>query len=72
MKTVDWQPTCTCQNDGTGKCVILDPFCGAGTVPLVALQYSRGYIGVELNPTYVELIHKRIATVQPNIWEASA
>jgi DNA modification methylase len=48
--------------------IVLDPFCGAGTVPLVALQYHRRYLGVELNPEYISLIEKRIAVVQPTLW----
>lgn len=39
---------------------ILDPFSGTGTTGLVALQQSRHYIGIELNPEYVEMSRKRI------------
>jgi site-specific DNA-methyltransferase (cytosine-N4-specific) len=70
-RTVGWMPTCKCKNNtGSGKCVILDPFMGAGTVGLVALQHSRNYLGIELNPTYIDLAKKRIATVQPTLWSA--
>ena len=48
--------------------IVLDPFCGAGTTPLVALQYHRRYLGIELNPEYIALIEKRIAVVQPTLW----
>ncbi len=41
---------------------VLDPFCGSGTTGLVALQRGRGFLGVELNPQYVKLATKRIAT----------
>jgi len=40
--------------------VVLDPFSGAGTVGVVCKQRGRDYIGVELNPEYVELSRKRI------------
>ena len=40
--------------------VALDPFSGAGTVGVVCKQRGRDYIGVELNPEYVELSRKRI------------
>jgi hypothetical protein len=66
--TVGWMPTCACKNTGSGKCVVLDPFSGAGTVAMVALQHSRNYLGVELNPEYIKLAQKRIETVQPNLW----
>lgn len=32
--------------------LVLDPFNGAGTTGLVALQQGRRYVGVELNPRY--------------------
>lgn len=61
-RTIGWQPTCTCEgNTGVGKCVVLDPFCGAGTTPLVALKHNRAYLGIELNPEYVRLAKKRIS-----------
>ncbi len=50
--------------------IILDPFCGAGTVPLVALQNNRRYLGIELNAEYIKLIEKRIETIQPTLWSA--
>lgn len=33
---------------------VLDPFFGSGTVGLVAQRLGRKYIGIELNPLYVE------------------
>lgn len=67
-RTVGWRPTCTHDNAGTGQCIILDPFMGAGTVALVALQHQRTYLGIELNPAYIALAEKRIETVQPHLW----
>ena len=70
-RTVGWEPGCKCLvNTGIGKSIILDPFCGAGTVPLVALQNNRRYLGIELNAEYIALAHKRIETVQPTLWSA--
>lgn len=48
--------------------IILDPFCGAGTTPLVALQHNRQYLGIELNANYIRLAQKRIATTQTVLW----
>src|SRR5690606_13457068 len=60
-----WQPTCTCENnDGSGKCIVLDPFAGSGTTLAVAERLQREAIGVELNPEYVKLIEKRLSRVQ--------
>lgn len=39
--------------------VVLDPFIGSGTVAMVATQLGRDYIGIDLNPTYIELAEKR-------------
>lgn len=41
--------------------VVLDPFLGSGTVATVAIQTGRAFLGVELNPTYVEIARRRIA-----------
>jgi len=41
--------------------LVLDPFCGSGTVGVVALRHGRRFLGVELNPAYAEMARKRIA-----------
>lgn len=40
---------------------VLDPFFGAGTVGLVCQRIRRKYIGIELNPEYVELAASRLS-----------
>ena len=40
--------------------VILDPFCGSGTVGVVAQRLGRDFIGIELNPEYIEIAKKRL------------
>jgi site-specific DNA-methyltransferase (adenine-specific) len=40
--------------------VVLDPFMGSGTSALVALKNNRKFIGIELNPKYVEIAMERI------------
>lgn len=62
--TVDWRPSCTC-NAGVEPCVVLDPFCGSGTVVAVALKHHRNGIGIDLNESYISLAHERIARSQP-------
>jgi DNA modification methylase len=44
---------------------VLDPFNGSGTTGAVSIKHHRNYIGVELNPAYVELTNKRFGKVQP-------
>ena len=50
---------CVLAGSGEGD-TVLDPFSGSGTTGEVALQNGREYIGVELNPDYAELSHRRI------------
>ena len=41
---------------------ILDPFFGSGTVGEVASQHKRRFVGIELNPEYIEIAWKRLQT----------
>lgn len=67
--TIGWQPTCTCEgNDGSGRCVVLDPFVGSGTTLLVAQRLGRSGIGIELNPDYCAMASRRIDREQ---WSGS-
>lgn len=40
--------------------VVLDPFMGSGTTAVVALQNNRRFVGIELNPAYINIAEKRI------------
>lgn len=44
--------------------VVLDPFIGSGTTAIVAAKLGRRYIGIELNPEYVEIANRRIINEQ--------
>jgi len=37
------------------------PFMGSGTVAVVAKKLGRKYLGIELNPKYIEIANKRLA-----------
>ena len=65
-KFVGWQPDCACGLDPIAS-VVLDPFSGAGTTGLVAVQHGRRYIGIELNPDYLEMSRKRIQLARDSI-----
>ena len=52
-------PGCTC-DVGARPGIVLDPFFGTGTVGVVAEQYGRDWLGIELNPNYAELASRRI------------
>lgn len=43
---------------------VLDPFFGSGTTGRVATAHGREYIGIELNPEYIEIANKRLSEVQ--------
>ncbi len=47
--------------------VVFDPFMGAGTTALVASEYGRRFLGVELNPAYVEIAERRIANEKSQV-----
>ncbi len=40
--------------------LVLDPFSGAGTTALVAQKLNRNYLGIELNPEYIEIAKNRL------------
>jgi DNA modification methylase len=44
---------------------VLDPFCGSGTTGVVASRFERDFIGIELNPDYVEMARVRIGGSAP-------
>jgi site-specific DNA-methyltransferase (adenine-specific) len=53
---------CGC-NAGFSSGIVLDPFSGAGTSLLVAKQLGRSYLGIDLNPKYIEMAIKRIQSI---------
>ena len=40
--------------------LVLDPFVGSGTSALVAVDLDRRFLGIELNPTYLEIARRRL------------
>jgi len=46
----------------TDDSVIIDPFAGSGTTLVAAKQAGIDYIGVEIEPSYIKIIEKRLAT----------
>jgi len=57
-----------CPEDGT----VLDPFAGAGTTGLACLKQSRNFVGIELNPKYIEIAYNRARKYYPLLMEATA
>ena len=48
--------------------VVLDPFMGSGTTALVAQEFGRKWVGVELNPEYAEMARTRIENEQEKLF----
>ena len=46
----------SCPDGGT----VLDPFSGSGTSGIVAVNNNKNYIGIELNPEYVDITRRRV------------
>jgi len=67
--TLDWQPTCDCQNEGKGRCVVLDPFGGAGTTTLVAMKHGRDSIYIDLSEEYLQIALKRLGFTEKKLFD---
>ncbi len=61
---VGWEPTCD-HDAEVVPATVLDPFCGSGTTGVVALRHGRSFIGIELNPEYIDLAEERIVADAP-------
>ena len=57
-----------CPEGGT----VLDPFSGAGTTGLACLKQSRNFVGIELNPAYIEIAYNRARKYYPLLLEQTA
>lgn len=67
-ETVGWKATCDCHQAFAGDpvpCSVLDPFCGSGTVGVVAKRLGRSFIGIDLSADYLDLARERIAAGSP-------
>jgi DNA modification methylase len=43
--------------------LVLDPFCGSGTVPVAATQLGRRFVGIDNGPSYIALARERVQSV---------
>lgn len=62
VKTIGWQPTCSCDAGDPVPCVVMDPFAGSGTTGVVAEKLNRRWVGLDLG--YLELQRERLVGVQ--------
>ncbi len=47
--------------------VVLDPFCGCATACVAAERLGRQWVGIDLSPKAVELVHHRLKQEEPGI-----
>jgi site-specific DNA-methyltransferase (cytosine-N4-specific) len=40
--------------------IVLDPFCGSGTVGIVCKEYTRKFIGIDISSEYIQIASQRI------------
>jgi len=62
VKTIGWQPTCSCDAGDPVPCVVMDPFAGSGTTGVVAEKLNRRWVGLDLG--YLELQQERLVGIQ--------
>ena len=46
--------------------IVLDPFSGTGTTAIAAKRLGRNYIGIDLDPTYVNIAKNRLTQESPS------
>ncbi|MFA5599319.1 MAG: site-specific DNA-methyltransferase [Phenylobacterium sp.] len=70
-ETKGWEKTCNHDFVEPVPCKVMDIFNGAATVGEVALSKDRDYIGIELNPEYIEISRRRLEKIDPIFIEES-
>lgn len=60
VRTLGWQPSCSCPPREPVPCVVLDPFSGSGTTVSVATGLGRRGIGLDLNREYIAMARRRV------------
>lgn len=72
-ETVGWEPTCLHDPQEPIPCEVLDPFCGSGTVGVVALETGRNFTGIDLNEDYLVQAGNRLCSAQIPLpmWEVA-
>jgi len=61
-RTTGWRPTCE-HEAPVQPCVVLDPFCGAGTTGVVAKKLGRHFIGIDIKRAYLDMARARIEQI---------
>lgn len=48
--------------------IVLDPFVGSGTTAIAAKRTGRHFIGIDINPDYIEIARKRLQQWQQDLF----
>lgn len=56
---------CACKAPSV-RGMVVDPFFGSGTVGVVAEKYGRDWVGIEVNPEYVDIAERRLRAGRVN------
>lgn len=51
---------------------VLDPFLGSGTTAVVCQNLNRHFVGIEIEPKYIEIAENRLREAQGNLFRLSA
>lgn len=68
-KTIDWRPACDCFPTGIEPTprpgLVLDPFSGSGRTGIQAARLGHDFVGIDLNPDYVEMSQRLLHEEAP-------
>lgn len=55
-----WRTMCR-HSAGTGRCLVIDPFCATGETGIAALRRGRDFLGIEPDPSQAKTARERLA-----------
>ena len=47
--------------------IVLDPFIGTGTTAIAAKKLCRNFIGIDIDPKYVEITNRKLEQIEPTM-----
>lgn len=68
VETVGWAAGCKCEAHEPVPAVVVDPFAGAGTSLVAAVELGRRAVGCDLYDRYADIARERAANVTPTMF----